>query len=121
MSSSAGSFYELTQLPAHQTMSAFVVGNKTLGFGLSVYIWWERMGTITSAGVEHPRVGMHSASCLSVPSAALTLGLGLALVELLPVFKVLIKREYSGPISSLCLNAAAICAWLGALPWVPGL
>lgn len=37
--------------------------------------------------------------------------------KLLPVLKVLIKLDYSGPILSLCLNAAACLR----LPWGPPL
>lgn len=118
MSLPAGSCHVLAHLLSCQAVPASVVG-PALGLGLSVCILGERVGTVAPAGAEHPRVG--NSHCLSVHLAALTLGRGLAPPKQLPVFKVLIKRDCSGPISSLCLNAAAVCACLGALPWVLGL
>lgn len=78
------------------------------------------MGTVAPAGAEDPRVGNRPAIC---PFILLLwpLAWGLALPKQLPVFKVLIKQDCSGLILSLCLNAVAVCACLGALPWVPGL
>lgn len=67
------------------------------------------------AGAEHPRVGILS----SCPFVVLLLPLvwGLALPKQLPVFKVLIKRDCSGPILSLCLKRRCCLR----LPWDPPL